>query len=200
MLAEAVSLPAWFTPGLARSAQLRRLARGEQLFRIGDAVGGIFLVLKGEMKAARYMPDGSEVVMMRAGAGEFFAESALAAERYSCDGVCVKAAELAFLPADAVDAALAEPAFARAFVLAVAGHARRQCSRYERLRLRGAQERLLHMILCEAGPDGVLDWKPPLAELAAELALEPETLYRVLSELEAEGRIRRDKRRLQLIS
>ena len=198
MSAAPLDLPPWFTPALAASAQTRRLDRGAPLFREGDRVGGLFYVLEGEMKAVRYMPDGSEVVMMRAGAGEFFAESALAAERYSCDAICVKEARLAFFPASAIEAALAEPAFARAFLLAIAGHARRQCSRYERLRLRGARERVLHMILCEAGPDGMLDWKPPLAELAAELALEPETLYRVLAELEAEGRIRREKRRLWL--
>ena len=196
---ESAQYPQYVTKKLISAAQQRHLAKDEHLFREGDCVAGIFYVLSGEMKATRHMPDGNEVIMMRAIAGEYFAESGLASQRYTCDGVCVKDAELAFFPKEAIETALSRPDFANAFLLALAGHARRQCSRYERLRLRGAQDRVLHMIMCEGGPDGVLNWKPPLAELAAELALEPETLYRVLADLEAAGKISRNRRRLQIL-
>ncbi len=193
-------MPAYFPPALARAARRIELARGAALFREGDPVGGIFLVLSGEIKAVRHLADSAEVVMMRAGAGEFFAESAIAAPLYTCDALAVKPSRLLFLPRAALDAALREVAFARAFFLASAANARRQCSRYERVRLRSARARLLHMLACEGSAEGVLDWPGPLSELAVELALEPETLYRVLRELTREGVIAREKRRIRLIS
>ncbi|RME15476.1 MAG: Crp/Fnr family transcriptional regulator [Alphaproteobacteria bacterium] len=200
MADESAPLPDYVTEALGEDLGLRQLARGEAVFRNGDPVGEIFFVRRGALKAVRYLPDGAEVVMMRAGPGEFFAESALAATRYSCDGFAVKPGAVAILPVAAVNRALERPDFARAFIMAIAGHSRRQCSRYERLRLRSAADRVLHMILCEAGPDGVLDWQGPLSELAVELSLEPETLYRILAELERAGRIRREKRRIEIVS
>ncbi|MGV6849047.1 MAG: Crp/Fnr family transcriptional regulator [Marinibacterium sp.] len=199
MSALSETLPDYLGIALGDAVAVRRLGKGETLFRTGEPVSDIFFVLEGEVKAARFLPDGTEVVMMRAGAGEYFAESALAAPRFSCDAMCIKPARVAVLPVADVNAALAHPDFARAFVMAVAGYSRRQCSRYERLRLRSARDRVLHMILCESDPDGRLDWALPLSELATELSLDPETLYRVLRELERTGRIRRDKRRLELV-
>jgi len=192
--------PAYFPAALAQSARRVALAKGEALFRAGQKVAGIYYVISGEVKALRHMAESREAVMARAVGGEFFAESALAAPHYSCDGVAVKPANLLFLPMDALDAALTDAGFAKAFFLANAANARRQCSRYERVRLRSARERVLHLLACESGPDGVFDWPAPLTELAVELALEPETLYRVLAELEAEGEITREKRRFRRCS
>lgn len=194
------TLPDYFTRDLVLTARYQNLEKGEYLFRTGQKVNGIYFVLNGEMKAIRYIAGQREAIMMRAGAGEFFAESAIVTDLYSCDGVCVKAAHLAFFPTGDIDVALHDPAFARAFFLANAANARRQCSRYERVRLRSARDRVLHLLACETGPDNILDWPAPLSELAGELALEPETLYRVLAELERDGTIIREKRRLHLKS
>lgn len=113
--------------------------------------------------------------------------------------MAVKPSDLLFLPAAALETALQDGDFSRAFFLASARDARRQCSRYERVRLRSARDRVLHLLTCEAGPDGVFDWPTPLTELAVEPALEPETLYRMPGELEASGKITRDKRRFRRI-
>jgi len=121
-------------------------------------------MISGELKAMHHLPDGTEVVMMRAGPGELFAESALAAEHYGCDTVCVNPERVALLPVTAVTRAMANPDFARTLVVAM------------------------------------VDWQAPLSELALELSLEPETLYRVLGELERAEHIRREKRRLKIVS
>ncbi len=193
-------IPAYFPAILAQAARRLSLKKGEVLFREGQKVAGIYYVISGEVKALRHMAKSSEAVMARAKGGELFAESAIAAPRYSCDGVAVKDSELVFLPLGALESALADAGFAKAFFLANAANARRQCSRYERVRLRSARERVLHLLACESGPDGVFDWPAPLTELAVELALEPETLYRVLAELEASGEITREKRRFKRCS
>jgi DNA-binding MarR family transcriptional regulator len=69
----------------------------------------------------------------------------------------------------------------------LARQARKQCSRQERLRLKRARDRVLHFLACEGGATGVVTWVSHLSELAAELGLERETLYRALAGLEAEG-------------
>lgn len=193
-------IPGYFPATFARAARRISLKKGETLFRAGQKVAGIYYVISGEVKALRHMAESSEAVMTRAKGGEFFAESAIAAPHYSCDGVAVRPSELLFLPSESLDAALTDAGFAKAFFLANAANARRQCSRYERVRLRSARERVLHLLACESGPDGVFDWPAPLTELAVELALEPETLYRVLSELEASGEITREKRKFRRCS
>jgi CRP-like cAMP-binding protein len=193
------NLPEYFTPQLVEAARIVSLKKGEHLFRTGQPVSGIYFVLCGELKAVRHMIEESEAVMMRASAGEFFAESAIATDRYSCDGIAVKGSHVAFVSTAHIEAAMENSEFVRAFFLANAMNARRQCSRYERVRLRSARERVLHLLTCEKGPDGHFVWNAPLRELATELAIEPETLYRVLAELEKAGQIRRDKRKLQIV-
>lgn len=119
---------------------------------------------------------------------------------YVCDAFASVASKVLLLPAEAVLAALhIDGAFARAFALAMAANARRQCSRYERLRLRRARDRVLHLIVCEGGTDACFMLRMPLAELADELALEPETLYRVLRELSEAGVIERTRDCLRLL-
>ena len=70
------------------------LADGQVLFRRGEPVEFIYYVVQGELLALRYLPSGSEVVM-RAGAGEFFAQSAMGLSHYDCDAKA-KSTTLAF--------------------------------------------------------------------------------------------------------
>ena len=193
--------PPDFVPAtLSEAATHLRLRRGERLFDIGQPVRSIYFVRSGELKAVRYLPDGRESVMLRATADEFFGESALLVEHYVCTAYCVRDAQIVCLPAALFrDCLRGATAFAYAFSLRMAAAARYQCSRYERLRLGKASERLLHLLNCETGADGVYVLKAPLVELANELALEPETLYRVLRELERDGLIARDRRSLVLL-
>ncbi len=190
--------PDYFTKELIAGSRVITLSRGETLFHIGDHVTGIYYVLSGELKAVRRTPQGNEAVMMRARPGEYFAESALAIDRYVCDALCTTPARVLFLLKRNLLQAMGQPAFATAFALALAGNARRQCSRYERLRLHKAKDRVLHLLICEADDSGAFHWPSSLIELAAEPGMEPETLYRVLSELESEGRLYRNRRELRL--
>ena len=192
-------LPQYFTDELTRNFRLITLKKGEYLFHVGDRVEGIYYILSGEIKAIRNMMEGNECIMMRSHAGDYFAESALATDKYVCDGQCSKTAQFVFMPRNEISRALENSVFSMNFSLALAKNSRRQCSRYERLRLNKASDRLLHLLNCESDPNGLLSWKSSLTELAYELAIEPETLYRVLSELEKEGVIRRQKRNIQLL-
>lgn len=184
------ALPAFLPTQIRDEASFVGLSRGETLFRNGEAVAHVFFVVEGEVLALRYLPDGSEAVMQRARDREFFAQSAVLLPRYTCDARATGPSQVARLPADGLNAALAGDAdFARAYMGQLAADLRRQCTRVERLRLKRAKDRVLHHLACEGalatGATVLQDW-------ARELGLEPETLYRTLADLEAKGLIRRD--------
>lgn len=195
-----VDFPEYFTEYLIQKCLITYPQKGEHIFYTGDKVNGFYYVISGEIKALRSMITGTEVVMVRAQSGEYFGETALAIDNYICDAICTKNTELIFMPKSSLKVAMKNSDFSMAFSLSIAKNARRQCSRYERLRLHKAKDRMIHFLTCESNPQtGLLSWNSSLLELASELAIEPETLYRVLSELEKDKLIIRNKRQIQLI-
>lgn len=177
-----------------------RFDKGDHLFRDGDPVASLFYLLDGAVKGVRYHADGTEVVMFRAAAGEFFAESGIALSHYTCDAIAEKGGCIASIPLDIVrDELGGAGSFALGLFLKAARSAQKQCSRYERLRLKRAQDRVMHYLLCEAGSGGALEISTPLVDFAGELGLEPETLYRTLSELEKDGKIQRQRCSIRLL-
>lgn len=194
------SLPECLPEPLLERGTLTRLSSGERLFSLGSPVASVYFVLEGECKAVRYQPDGQEVIMLRARQGEFFGESAMLVECYVCDGFATRDSSVVAFPVNLFRSLMqSESAFSAGFAFLMAASARRQCSRYERLRLGKARDRVLHLLSCEGDAQGNYPLKTPLVELARELGLEPETLYRVLGELEREGLIERERKNLRLI-
>ncbi len=191
--------PLSFPDGLWQHSRRTELARGETLFVTGTPVHTVYLVERGELRAVRTLADGSEAVMMRAGPGELFAIASLFMPTYPCDAVAITATVVRALPRSDFEAALtAHPDFAAALVKTLAMGIKKQCGRVERLRLKRARDRVLHFLACESR-DGSIELHMPLLAWANELGLEPETLYRVLAELEREGRITRNRRHIRLL-
>lgn len=187
----------WLIAACGADAEEIVLRVDDFLFRLGDTPRDLYLVLEGEARARRYGADGAEIIMQRSRAGELFAEAGMVAPRYSCEGFCPVATRVLRLPIAAIHRQItSDGAFALRFAQFLALSLRRQCARYERLRLKRAGERVLHYLNCEltgpAGADLTLDI--PLAEWADDLGLEPETLYRTLADLERKGLIAREPR------
>lgn len=183
-------LPDYLPKSLRDQARAATVKKRKTLYRVNDPVTSIYYVRRGELEAVRYSPEGESLVMVRARAGEFFGEAALAVDSYVCDGHARIDSELLVLPKPAMLSALRDdPGFATAFLLAQIKNARRQCSRYERVRLRRAEDRIVHYLICETTPEGRSALSGSLADWAAELGLQPESLYRSLARLRAEGRI-----------
>ena len=178
------------------SARENSITSGEVLFRLGDVPEYLFLILDGEARAHRYSPDGAEIVMQRARVGELFAEAGLVAPRYSCEGYCSLPSRLLRIPLLAVRSRIAgDGEFALRFAEFQAMAMRRQCSRVECLRIKRAGDRVMHYLNCE-GP--VMAASGTIQDLARELGLEPETLYRTLAELETAGLIQRHGKGIRL--
>lgn len=186
-------LPDRLAVALGGEATTRRLAPGEALFRQGDEAREIFTVLSGRVLLVRHTLAGQRVLLHDACAGELLAEAALFADAYHCDAVAATTAELRVLPKPALRVALRrDPALMLAFAGTLAHQVQALRGQLALRGLRLARERVLAGLALHAGPkDGTVRLSGTLMDLAAEIGLTHETLYRTLAALEREGRIER---------
>jgi CRP-like cAMP-binding protein len=186
--------------GLRELARVAGMTKNELLFRRGDPARTVFCVLKGEVRLARYSTSGVETVVHRARPGEFFGEASLAGGGYHCDAVCSVAGRVASFAVQELRACmLGDASVALAWIQLLSRHLRAARTNLERLRLKGARQRILHYLAVEVGTGRAVGPNPSLRAWAAELGLAEETLYRALSDLEKEGAIRRRGRSIALL-
>lgn len=185
----------WLPESLRRRSRLHALRSGEVLFRQGDRASAIFEVEQGRLRLLRHTIDNRPVPLHTARPGELFAEAALFADRYHCDAVAVSDSRVrayskrALLAAFRNDAALGERFMA---VLAHQIHA--LSNRLEERNIRSARERVLNRLVLAADPvDRRVAVEGTLMDLAAELGLTHEALYRTLAALEKDGTIARTR-------
>lgn len=191
----------WLPKPLRETTQRRKLAADEPLFHAGDKVSGIIEVISGRLRMVRHTIEGRAVVMHTSGAGDLFADASLFSDVYHCDGVAVVASEVAIFEKDAVLAALrADPDLATQFMAAQAQQVQRLRTRLEQRNIRSARERLIHYLLLSAEDDGsTILLEGTLKDLAAELGLTHEVLYRTLAQLKKEGAIKRTPTTILLV-
>src|SRR5437667_4939643 len=178
--------------GLDRETLAKRsLARNELLFRQGEKVAAIYFVEAGRLRLERRTYDGRLLVLGAASAGKFFVEAALFAERYHCDAVATEPSQVCIYPKAAVLNALrADPANAMSFLSLVAHQVIELRQRLELMKVRSAKERVMLYLDLKAGPDGrTVELPGQLQDIASELGLTREVLYRTLASLEQAGAI-----------
>jgi CRP-like cAMP-binding protein len=183
----------WLPPALAARARRRALAPDEALFRQGDRALANYAVESGRLRLVRHTVDDRCAVLHTARAGELFAEAALFATAYQCDAVAAAPSAVRIYPKrDLLAAFRAEASLAERFMAHLARQIHGLRARLEERNIRSARERVLHHLALAADRatrrvalDGTL------MELAAELGLSHEALYRTLAALEREGSIRR---------
>ncbi len=175
-------------------------SKDDRVFRKGDTVRFVFLVLDGALRLSRFARDGSEIALHRACRGEFFAEAALDAACYHCDAIASQASTLLAFPADQVRELLdQDPAFARQWIALLTRQLHAARTRVERLALKSAAERVLHYLHTEGqGPRSEVALTGSLKDLARELGLTHESLYRTLARLQRDGVVTRGEHDLGL--
>lgn len=181
-------------------AQAKTCAKESWVFRKGDTAQAVYMVVDGEIRLSRFASDGSEIVLHRAGRGDFFAEAALNAPRYHCNAIASGPTSLLAFPKERMRALLARDAvFAGEWIALLARHLHRARARVERVALRSAAERVLHYLNTEGrGPRCEVVIAGSIKDLARELGLTHESLYRTLARLEQQGVIVREEGRLRL--
>ncbi|MFI5011146.1 MAG: Crp/Fnr family transcriptional regulator [Hyphomicrobiales bacterium] len=183
----------WLSLLRPRDVRLRSLATGETLFRQGDPASAIYLVREGRVRLVRHLEDGSAVVLHVARPTESLAEASLFAETYHCDAVADVDCLVAVLPRqELLDTLASSPVAALRLSRLLAWQVRDLRTRLELRNIRSASERLLAWLKLRArGSPPTIVLGRTWTDVAAELGLTREAVYRALRRLGQSGEIRR---------
>lgn len=186
---------------LSELAQVTYLEPGRLVFRHGSAAHHVHFLAHGQVTLSRFGPQGEPVPIHVALAGEYFAEASLQSDRYHCDAVVVQPAVVASIPSAALRGLLrSDPDFAMQWVAILSQQLRQTRARVERLSLKGAAARVRHLLLIEGkGAGHRYTLRGSVKDLAAELGLTHEALYRTLGAMEREGVLERNGSTIALI-
>ncbi len=186
---------------LAPLATARSFDIGAVVFRTGAPARHVYFVSAGRVRLGRFGLQGEEVAIHAALPGEFFAEASLYSERYHCTAVVDQPASVASIPSVDLKALLRGDAeFAMQWLAIVSRQLRQARARVERLCLKGAPQRIRNLLLTQgSGPTHTYTLRGTLKDLAIELGLTHESLYRTLAALQREGVIAREGRTIALL-
>ena len=188
---------------LRQEARERELVSGEVLFHHQDTAQYVFALKKGRIRIERSTCEGNLVIFNIVRAGESFAESALFTKTYHWNAVVEIPSSVIYYPKNIVWQVLNDQPH---LALKLLPKLDRQSQSLEKLLLlrsiRSARDRLLQYILLftasEQKKKVVFDRS--YKNIADELGLSSETLYRTLADLEKSGIICREGREIKLLT
>jgi CRP/FNR family transcriptional regulator, dissimilatory nitrate respiration regulator len=191
---------AWLPPAVRNSGITRRLKRGESLFCAGQPTVGLYEIVSGTVRLIRVDASGRETVLYSADGGGTLAEAALFSPTYHCDAIAATAASVRLYPKAAVLEVLRRsPEASRAFMAALAHQVMDLRTQLERRNIRAARDRIRHFLAFNVGADGVtVLLRGSLKDLASDLGLTHEALYRTLARMTAAGEIKRSGGKIKL--
>lgn len=155
-----------------------RLATGEQLFRTGQKVDRLYLVLRGEIALERISLEGRRLVLQRARIGDIVAEASMFAAAYHCDATALTESEVASVPIDRFKAmSQIDPQIMEELARHLAMQVQKTRTRAEILSLNKVEDRLDAWLVLH---EGTMPAKGHWLALAEEIGVSPEALYREL--------------------
>jgi CRP-like cAMP-binding protein len=183
----------WLPPKVRAAATERSLKRGQTLFRAGQRTVGLYEIASGAVRLVRFDPSGREVVLHNAHAGDTIAEASLFSPTYHCDAIASTAARVRLYPKGALLTEFTRnPETAQPFMARLGHQVMTLRTLLERQSIRSARERVRHYLAVNVGADGRTVVLPgTLKELAADLGLSHEALYRTLARMAADREIKR---------
>lgn len=166
----------------------RSLAAGEQLFAAGDPATALFHVEQGSLRLSH-----GGVPLHTAEAGTSVAEWALFTETCPCHAHAVGKTEiLAFPKAPVLLLLKAHPDLNLAFSAYLARELHRMRGRLELVRQKGARDRVVGYLVRAGAGERTVTLPRSLTDIAHDIGLTREALYRTLTKLEKEGVLHRD--------
>ena len=186
--------PADLPLSLEAGSVIRELGAGEALFEQGDRAAAIYKVESGRLRLVRRTVDDHLVILHTACRREFFAEASLFAATYHCDAVAAEPSRIRVYPkAKVMEALRTDPVLAPAFMARLAHQLQELRARMELRSIHSARERVLQYLRLRADLDRrSIAIEGQLQDIAAEIGITREALYRTLAPLEAEGSIARE--------
>lgn len=183
----------WLSANVRAAGIERSLERGQVLFRSGQRTVGLYEIVSGRIRLVRFDRSGRESILHRAEAGDTIAEASLFSSTYKCDAIAATEARVRLYPKAVILAEFdRKPKTARAFMARLAQQVMNLRTRLEQRNIHSARDRVRHFLALNAGADGrTVALGGTLKELAADLGLTHEALYRTVARMEADGEIKR---------
>lgn len=177
------------------------VARGQFLFRQDEPTDRVFLIRQGRILLQRHLASGDIVTIHTGNAGELLAEAALFVDSYQCDAQAAEASVVASCSISEVRRTLAaSSALSMSWIRRVTGQLHAARTLLELRNIRSADDRVMQHLRLQADVAGEVVIKGRLLDVAAELGLTPEALYRSLAGLARSGLISRERRTIRLSS
>lgn len=154
-------------------------AAGQHIFNQGDAITWLYLMQAGTIHLVRYQADGTVAVLQRASPGMVLAEASVFSSRYHCNAVAVTNSEALIIPVNSVRRLLrSDHVFAETWASYLSHQLQQARKRAEIASLKTVAARLSAWL---AWNDGLLPSKGEWKNLADEIGVSPEALYRELA-------------------
>jgi CRP/FNR family transcriptional regulator len=187
-----------------RAGESRVLRTGDALFMAGDPARGIFLLERGEIRVYQMDREGKEVEVVRLGPGDILGEAVLfAGAEYPFYAQAVLESRALFLSRNALFQEIDhDPAAGRAFLRLLSDKCLTLNRKIEALGIRTIRQRLIRYLinLCPGDGNCRIELDRKKGELARLLGTAGETLSRNLRQLQDDGLIRIDGRRIQILN
>jgi CRP/FNR family transcriptional regulator, dissimilatory nitrate respiration regulator len=196
-----VSAIDWLSAPVRAAAIERTLKAGQTLFRSGARTAGLYEVTRGKIRLVRVDRVGREAVLHVASAGDTLAEASLFSATYHCDAIATTEAVVRLYPKGPLLAELERnPKVAQAFAAMLARQVMTLRTRLEQRNILSARDRVRHYLTVHADPGGrTVALSGTLKDVAGELGLTHEALYRTLADMATDGEIERRKGTIRLM-
>ena len=193
---------------LAEGCQLRRFARAETVFSVGQPCCEFHVTVTGQVKLFAISPAGQEKVIELCGPGQSFAEALMFTGRpYIVNAQALTDSLLLTVRKDAVVAEIERDArFAMRMLAGISRRLHGLVRDVQAYALHSGMQRVIGYLLrdhevegCASGDAITVSLPVSKATIASRLSLTPEYFSRVLHELEAAGLIEVDKRDIRIL-
>jgi CRP-like cAMP-binding protein len=166
----------FFLKGL--NGRERAFAAGEPVFHLGDAVQFVHAVRRGVVHLVRVHEDGTSLILQRAGPGSILAEASVYSAVYYCDARAETSAVTLAVARNVLRRRLVQnPDYAEAWGRRLAHEVQRARLQAEILSLKTVAARLSSWVAW----NGSLPCKGQWSNLAQEIGVSPEALYREIA-------------------
>jgi CRP-like cAMP-binding protein len=192
---------------LATGCQMRRLSRGEMVFRVGEPCGEFHVAVTGQVKLFALSPAGQEKIIELIGPGQSFAEALMFTDQpYIINAQTLSEVLLLTVSKRAVLTEIeSDSRFALRMLAGISRRLHGLVHDVEAYALRSGVQRVVGYLLRNQvtddslGSEAVVSLPVSKATLASRLSLTPEYFSRVLHELEEARLISVDKRDIHIL-
>lgn len=169
------------------------------IFRKSEQVRFLHFIESGRVKLSRDTLEGKQIITYVAKPGDFLAEASLFETNYHCDAITTESTVvLKYLRHEVIHYINSKPEVALDFIKSLSHQVRDLRKQLEVINVITAKDRVMLFIKSKA-EKGVFLIPGSIKNLAAQIGLAHETLYRQLKRLEVEGHISRTNKEIKIL-